>query len=305
LQTAPSFAEDTAAADVRLVTEQPRSLHLRYSGDGTRLVSHTQDVSPSGGKLKWRAARSRQLNTRTGPTLPPPADKSPISEPAPVVTAAAEEVGEEAPEPEVLYHAPLLRQPVDGLRMPHLFAQQPPLDPQQPAGQPDTFGNSSQDIEDIPLRGRQSDPCAIDPLNRIHEIGINIAVTDPSTILPPECPIPNRGQLPPRDWYGTDFYWKASGLCHKPLYFEQVALERYGHSWAMPVQAVFSGAHFFATVPILPYKMGMDPPWECQYALGYYRPGNCAPFLVPAVPISVRGGLLQAGVMTGGVFLFP
>jgi hypothetical protein len=51
--------------------------------------------------------------------------------------------------------------------------------------------------------------------------------------------------------------------------------------------------------------MGMDPPWECQYALGYYRPGNCAPFLVPAVPISVRGGLLQAGVMTGGVFLFP
>ena len=43
-------------------------------------------------------------------------------------------------------------------------------------------------------------------------------------------------------------------------------------------QPVVSGVHFFGTLPILPYKMGVEQPWECMYALGYYEPGSCAPF---------------------------
>ena len=54
------------------------------------------------------------------------------------------------------------------------------------------------------------------------------------------------------------FTWKASGLCHKPLYFEDVQLERYGHSWNPVVQPFMSAAHFFVSVPLLPYKMGLQ-----------------------------------------------
>jgi hypothetical protein len=51
--------------------------------------------------------------------------------------------------------------------------------------------------------------------------------------------------------------------------------------------------------------MGINPPNECQYALGYYRPGNCAPWLVPPIPLSVRGALVEAGAIMGGAFVIP
>ena len=74
---------------------------------------------------------------------------------------------------------------------------------------------------------------------------------------------------PLRTWAHVAYPWEASYLCHRPLYFEEVNLERYGYmccdhrSKAIPaaiVQPVLSGAHFFATVPILPYKMVVEPP---------------------------------------------
>ena len=108
-----------------------------------------------------------------------------------------------------------------------------------------------------------------------------------------------------RAWLPTTFTWKASGLCHKPLYFEDVHLERYGHSWGPLAQPVLSGAHFFLTFPILPYKMGLYPPRECIYTLGYYRPGSCAPYMLDPLPISVRAALFEAGAWVGGVYLIP
>jgi hypothetical protein len=99
--------------------------------------------------------------------------------------------------------------------------------------------------------------------------------------------------------------WKASELMHKPLYFEEVALERYGHTAGPIWQPVISSGHFFANIAVMPYKMGIHPMTECQYALGYYRPGNCAPWQLPAVPLSGRGALYQAKVVTGSVFLLP
>jgi hypothetical protein len=106
-------------------------------------------------------------------------------------------------------------------------------------------------------------------------------------------------------WAPTTFTWKASALCHKPLYFEEVHLERYGHSWGPYLQPFASGAHFFLTVPALPYAMGLCPPCECIYTLGYYRPGSCAPRMLDPLPLSIRAGLAEAGVWTGMVFLIP
>jgi hypothetical protein len=122
--------------------------------------------------------------------------------------------------------------------------------------------------------------------------------------VPTECTLGDETYLA-RYWQPTTMTWKASGLCHKPLYFEEMQLERYGHMTGPLLEPVVSGAHFFVNLATLPYQAGINPPWECQYALGYYRPGNCAPWLAAPIPLSVRGGLLQAGAIVGGVYLFP
>ena len=38
------------------------------------------------------------------------------------------------------------------------------------------------------------------------------------------------------------------------------------------------------TLPLLPYKMGLDHPYDCVYTLGHARPGNCVrPVKEPAI----------------------
>ena len=140
--------------------------------------------------------------------------------------------------------------------------------------------------------------------DRLGGIDLDIRVGGtPGNDYPCECRLEGETYRP-RRFACTTFTWKAAGYCHKPLYFEHWNLERYGHShgWADPI---ISGAHFFATLPVLPYKMGVELPWECVYPLGYYRPGSCAPWTVPAVPISKRGLALEAATVTGLVFLLP
>jgi hypothetical protein len=122
--------------------------------------------------------------------------------------------------------------------------------------------------------------------------------------LPSECTLGGL-RVAERRWAPSVFAWQASGLCHKPLYFEDIQLERYGHTTGPYTQPFVSGAHFFLNIATLPYNMGINPPHECQYALGYYRPGNCAPWMLQPVPLSLRGALAEAGVVVGGVFLIP
>jgi hypothetical protein len=108
-----------------------------------------------------------------------------------------------------------------------------------------------------------------------------------------------------RNFIASTVQWKASGACHNPLYFEQVQLERYGHEAGPFIQPLVSSAHFFLTIPMLPYKMAINPPGECQYALGYHRPGDCVPYMVQPFPWSLRAGLVQAGFWTGASTIFP
>jgi len=136
----------------------------------------------------------------------------------------------------------------------------------------------------------------------IGELTVDIAPSKGD--VPQECPL-FVDLYEPRLWCNSLYMWKASSLCHKPLYFEQVALERYGHTWHPLIQPWVSGAHFFGTIPILPYKMGIEDPCECVYALGYYRPGNCAPMLCYQLPLSLRGAVYQAAAVTGVVYLLP
>lgn len=124
--------------------------------------------------------------------------------------------------------------------------------------------------------------------------------------LPQECTIDDRvEQSVNRPWECLTYTWKASGLCHKPLYFEEQNLERYGHSTGPFSQPFVSAAHFFLTFPVLPYKMGIKAPWECEYALGYYRPGSCAPYVIPGVPITARAIATEAAVVGGAIAILP
>ena len=139
----------------------------------------------------------------------------------------------------------------------------------------------------------------------LRSIDLSIRVEgNPGEDYPHECALESE-PLKPREWPLLTYSWKASALCHKPLYFEQVRLERYGHSWGPYVQPIMSGVHFFGTVPVLPYKMGIRTPSECVYALGYYRPGSCAPYMIDPVPFTWRAALFQTGAVTGVAAAIP
>ena len=139
--------------------------------------------------------------------------------------------------------------------------------------------------------------------NGIDSVGLDISAQGlAGKDIPYQC-APTDEMFADRSWAGTTYMWKASALCHKPLYFEDGRLERYGHTLGPYVQPIASGAHFFATLPILPYKVGLRTPNECVYALGHYRPGNCAPYLLNPLPISTRAAAFQTGAVLGIVAL--
>ena len=122
--------------------------------------------------------------------------------------------------------------------------------------------------------------------------------------LPDECNFEGE-QFAMRDFRLTTFTWTAASICHKPLYFEQVAVERHGHSAGPIVQPILSGAHFFGDILLLPYHAGMTPPKECIYTLGHFRPGNCAPWLMPGFPFSDRGFKFEGLALGAAIALLP
>jgi hypothetical protein len=140
----------------------------------------------------------------------------------------------------------------------------------------------------------------------LHDVDLAVGVAGvEGEDYPVECSIDDGTWHPGRCWPQTVYMWKASALCHKPLYFEDEALERYGHSWGPCCDPIVSGAHFFSKLAVLPYCMGLATPCECQYALGHYRPGSCAPYMCDPVPITARAALMQAGAVVGTAALLP
>ncbi len=105
-----------------------------------------------------------------------------------------------------------------------------------------------------------------------------------------------------RPWPVKTKQWAATGYCHQPLYFQEINLERYGHNFGPVLQPFVSGAAFFGRVPLLPYMMAADHPWECKYTLGRYRSGNGVPFRHTRLPHSTPGTVLEAAIITGMVF---
>ena len=110
-----------------------------------------------------------------------------------------------------------------------------------------------------------------------------------------------------RDWSCFCFHWESSGLCHQPLYFEETNLERYGYSprGLRLLQPFLSAGNFFLTVPLLPYKMAVQPPRQGIYVLGQYRPGSPVPYRVIRPQFRLIGVVAEAAVISGLIMLIP
>ncbi|WP_145223980.1 hypothetical protein [Gimesia algae] len=108
-----------------------------------------------------------------------------------------------------------------------------------------------------------------------------------------------------RDWSLTTKEWEAPAIPCNPLYFEEPYLERYGYNYGPAIQPFISAGRFFGRVPALPYMIGANPIHECEYDLGYERPGNCPPYQVERLPFSARGVLFESLTVTGLIFLIP
>ncbi len=62
-------------------------------------------------------------------------------------------------------------------------------------------------------------------------------------------------------------------ICYRPLYFEDIPLERYGYNVGY-LQTGLSGVKFFGSVALAPYKMTRRPPRSCQCSNGFSRVGD-------------------------------
>jgi len=108
-----------------------------------------------------------------------------------------------------------------------------------------------------------------------------------------------------RSFSDSVFQWVASDVYYNPLYFEDVALERYGHTHGDMIQPFVSVGKFGVQLLGLPYAMTIDPVRKKMYPLGFYRPGECAPKKYYQIPWNTESALREAGVWTALVFIFP
>ena len=311
----PSTWSPVAQAGESFVTTAVHTEDADSTDTGVRTVRYS--TGKAGHQLKWLACRpsktdappqepARQTSARlaqyTAPVAAGPVDPfdDPFEDHKRVAQGSA---------PRTILHDDALEgsgpQPLVTGSLPQIT-----IDDTAPDSQPPDQSTSELE-ESLAMQPRAPEKeCSKVKLKRITEITTDISAT--GDMFPAECTfedIPEEERMPPKrqqeGWAPVTFTWKASALCSKPLYFEDVHLERYGHSFGPYLQPLVSGAHFFLTVPVLPYKMGLYPPNECVYSLGYYRPGSCAPYMLDPLPLSIRAGLLQAGAWTGAALLVP
>lgn len=107
-----------------------------------------------------------------------------------------------------------------------------------------------------------------------------------------------------RGWNGSSFAWANTGLCFRPLYFQDINLERVGYHYGC-AQTLVSAIKFAADAALLPYKVVAENPHECVYTLGYDRAGNCIPYRCYRMPWRTDAAMVLGGVAVGLIFLAP
>lgn len=109
----------------------------------------------------------------------------------------------------------------------------------------------------------------------------------------------------PRNFPEVAMPWTPPTSRYYPLYFEDPALERYGHTHHPLLQPVVSSARFSAQLALLPYQMTIKPPCEMRSPLGWYRPGDVVPKLHYPFPWSAKAAAVEAAAVVGFIYLIP
>lgn len=122
------------------------------------------------------------------------------------------------------------------------------------------------------------------------------------------------GQIPVVQASTSDSMFAETGIeksrnhdqlfAYQPLYFEEANLERYGRACG-PMQPVVSGVRFFATIPSLPYAMTVHQPNKTYTTRWPYEAGWGAPKVKELQPLQFKPSLVQAGAITGLIFVVP
>jgi hypothetical protein len=106
-------------------------------------------------------------------------------------------------------------------------------------------------------------------------------------------------------WAETVYFWDAPAFCYRPLYYEEINLERHGYTHCRLIQPALSAAHFATATAFLPYQMTVHKPLECIYPLGHYRAGSPVPFRYHRPELRADAALVQAGTVLGLIFIIP
>jgi hypothetical protein len=102
----------------------------------------------------------------------------------------------------------------------------------------------------------------------------------------------------------TQFEWESPAMAHRPLFFEEVNLERHGYH-VKHLQPFLSAAHFFGRVPAMPYLAASQRSRVSNYTLGHYRPGSCAPYVWYYPRPSLTGATIEGALITGLLLAIP
>jgi len=269
---------------------------LRGGDSPVKQVSYT--TGQNGSTLKWLPARGSQPGavvraaaTARVPVVEPAGDAA--ASPPGTLRDASDGAKAKAAPPGKL-NDDLLEKTPAATPLPKLSTEEPQLD----LGLPKSLdpAKTIPDEEGLVARAPlKKDDCAeMEPLKPLNRDIVDDAKPKQG-VFPPSCPM-GKGAYLPRQWQPITFHWTASALCSKPNYWEDVQLERYGHTWGPWLQPLVSAGHFFLVFPAVPYAVGLFPPHECVYTLGYYRPGSCAPYMLDPLPLSVRAALAEGGV---------
>jgi len=105
-------------------------------------------------------------------------------------------------------------------------------------------------------------------------------------------------------WDNTLVAYSPWTICFRPLYFEEVPLERYGQTLGL-VQPLVSGAHFFGSVAALPYKMTVHRPRSCVCSNGFSRIGDIPLGDYGKPQFRLDASLVEAAAVTGFIFILP